>query len=129
MKGNPKILLVDDIPEYLDTMELNLPDFFLALKANSFQEAQEVFGKGDPPELAVIDIRLVEDDPENRDGLTLLEWIKRNHPQTKIIMISAYHDFEFEAESLALGAVYFLKKPIQPDEFFEIVRDVYGVDR
>ncbi len=129
MMDNPKIIIVDDIEEYLDTMELNLPDYFLVLKARSLKEAQQVFNQGDPPELAVIDIRLIEDDPENFEGLKLLKWIKKKYPKTRIIMISAYHDFEFEAESLALGAEYFLKKPIQPDEFSNVIRDVYGVDQ
>ena len=117
------VLLVDDIPEYVDTMELNLPEGCRALAAYSASEAQAVFGK-ETPDLAVLDVRLNEADSENREGLELLKWIKASHPSVPVIMISAYREFEFEAESLTLGAEYFLRKPVQPDEFRACVEKV-----
>ena len=115
------ILLVDDIPEYLDTMELNLPEGCRAVRANSVKDAKKAFDK-ETPDLAVLDVRLSEADSENREGLELLKWIKASHPAVPVIMISAYREFEFEAESLSLGAEYFLRKPVQPDEFHEFVK-------
>ena len=117
------VFLVDDIPEYVDTMELNLPDGCRAVHAFSVEEAKAAFGK-ETPDLAVLDVRLNEADSENREGLELLKWIKAFHPEVPIIMISAYREFEFEAESLALGAEYFLRKPVQPEEFRECVSKV-----
>lgn len=115
------VLLVDDIPEYVDTMELNLPEECRAVQAYSAEDAKSVFGK-ETPALAVIDVRLNETDTQNREGLELLKWIKVSHPAVPVIMISAYIDFEYEAESLSLGAKYFLRKPVQPDEFREVVK-------
>lgn len=117
------VLLVDDIPEYVDTMELNLPEECRAVQAYSAEDAKSVFGK-ETPALAVIDVRLNEADTENREGLELLKWIKASRPSVPVIMISAYRDFEYEAESLSLGAEYFLRKPVQPDEFRELVKKV-----
>lgn len=123
MKTESTVLLVDDIPEYLDTMELNLPNGCRALRAISLAEARALVD-GERPSVAVVDVRLREDDPENRDGLELLKWVQQRHPEVAVIMISAYREFEFEAESLALGAEFFLKKPIQPEEFRETVAKV-----
>ena len=117
------VLLVDDIREYVDTMELNLPDGCQGVLAFSAEEARSVFSKT-PPDLAVLDVRLNEADSENREGLELLKWIKAFHPAVPVIIISAYREFEFEAESLALGAEYFLRKPVHPDEFHECVAKV-----
>ncbi len=117
------VLLVDDIPEYVDTMELNLPEECCAVAAYSVEEAKAAFGK-ETPDLAVLDVRLSEADSENREGLELLKWIKASHPSVPVIMISAYREFEFEAESLTLGAEYFLRKPVQPDEFRACVEKV-----
>ena len=114
---------MDDIPEYLDTMELNLPDGCRALRAISLEEAHALVD-GERPTVAVVDVRLRKGDPENRDGLELLKWVQQRHPEVAVIMISAYREFEFEAESLALGAEFFLKKPIQPEEFRETVAKV-----
>jgi len=120
------VLLVDDIPEYVDTMELNLPEECRAVQAYSAEDAKSVFGK-ETPALAVIDVRLNEADTENREGLELLKWIKASRPSVPVIMISAYRDFEYEAESLSLGAEYFLRKPVQPDEFRELVKKVIKI--
>ena len=127
MKVEKKLLLVDDIPEYLDTMELNLPDGCRAVCATSLEEARDLVDS-EQPAAAVVDVRLKEDDADNRDGLALLKWMRQNHPRVAVIVVSAYQEFEFEAESLALGAEYFLKKPIQPDEFRETVAKVLGQD-
>ncbi len=113
-------LLVDDIPEYLDTMEMHLPEGCRAVRASSLVEAREQT-EAEHPALAVVDVRLKEEDNANHEGLTFLKWIRQNHPLVPVIMISAYREFEFEAEALALGAEYFLKKPIQPDKFRETV--------
>ena len=123
MNSTFKVLIVDDIPEYLDTMELNLPEGCRAVRASGAEEARVRAGS-EALALAVVDVRLKEDDPGNRDGLDLLRWIRLNHPKVPVIMVSAYHEFAFEAESLALGAEFFLKKPIEPDEFRETVASV-----
>lgn len=116
MRSEGSILLVDDIPEYLDTMELNVPEGCRVLRAVSVDEAKNVAEKENPL-VAVIDIRLSEDDGGNRDGLELLKWMRIRHPRTVVIMVSAYREFEYAAESLMLGAEAFLGKPIRPDEF------------
>lgn len=115
------VLIVDDIPEYVDTMELNLPEDCRAIRAYTAEDAKAIFMK-QSPDLVVIDIRLNEADSENREGLELLKWIKAAHPSVPVIMISAYRDFEYEAESLSLGAQFFIRKPVQPDEFQEFVK-------
>lgn len=116
MRSECSILLVDDIPEYLDTMELNVPDGCRVLRAISLDEAKTLAEKENPL-VAVIDIRLSEEDAGNRDGLKLLKWMRIRHPRTVVIMVSAYREFEYRAESVMLGAEEFLGKPIRPDEF------------
>lgn len=119
------VLLVDDIAEYLDTMEINLPDGCRALRAESSEVAKRLI-EAERPAVAVIDIRLVESEDRNREGLALLKWIRERHPDVVVIMISAYREFEYAAESLTMGAEYFLRKPIQPDEFRQAVESALG---
>jgi len=120
------VLLVDDIPEYLDTLELNLPDNCSATCALSSEDARNSLNASQP-DLAVLDVRLNEAESDNREGLELLKWVKTNYPAVPVIMISAYREFEFEAESLALGAEYFLRKPVQPNQFRECVEKVLNI--
>jgi len=115
------VLLVDDIPGYLEAMEMLLPESLTPLRAKNVEEARLLFVQKSPT-LCVIDVRLSEDDPENREGLELLRWIKESDRSTPVIMISAYLEFEFEAQALDLGADAFLRKPISPDEFRAVVK-------
>jgi len=120
------VLLVDDISEYLDVMELNLPDCCRPVRAVSTEEARMVAAR-ENPSVAVIDIRLNEDDDGNREGLDLLKWILEHHPNTVVVMISAYREFDYAAESLMLGAEFFLRKPIRPVEFRNTVAKAIGM--
>jgi DNA-binding NtrC family response regulator len=126
MKNNKRILLVDDIPEYLDDFAMLLPESTEAVKAGTIKDAIALI-KQLSPDLCIIDIRLDEDNPENREGMELLQWIKKIYPAIPVIMVSAYHEFEFETEALGLGAAYFLRKPISPDLFEKVVKNILGL--
>jgi len=105
-----KILIVDDIEEYLRSLENALKNDFEIIRAMSLTEAKERMNES--IKVALVDIRLKEDDPNNRDGLVFLEWVKMNFPKTKVIIMSAYREFDLAVEALNLGAEYFLRKPI-----------------
>lgn len=121
MKAEKLILLVDDIPEYLEMMEALLPDNCRAVKVLSADAAITALTENNF-DIAVIDVRLDEKDANNRDGLALLDHVQQKWPELPVIMISAYREFEFQAESLDKGAKEFLKKPIRPDEFIDAVK-------
>ena len=121
-----KILIVDDIPEYLDTLEVYLEDRFEVLKALSLEEAKNILNDT-RVDLAIIDIRLKENDPENKEGLELLTWLKEKYPDVKVIVMSAYREFDFAVEALNLGADYFMRKPLEPEELNEVINKLIGV--
>ena len=120
-----KILIVDDIPEYLDTLEVYLEDRFEVLKALSLEEAKNILNDT-RVDLAIIDIRLKEDDPENKEGLDLLTWLKDKYPDVKVIVMSAYREFDFAVEALNLGADYFMRKPLEPEELNTVIERLMG---
>jgi DNA-binding NtrC family response regulator len=110
-----KILIVDDIPEYVDTIETFVEDRLEVLKSGSLENAKKTLSEN-PVALAIIDIRLNEEDPGNKDGLILLKWLKESYPEIKTIVMSAYKEFDFAVEALNDGADYFMRKPLDPDE-------------
>ena len=109
-----KLLIVDDIEEYLNSLARVLSDEYTVLKARNLEDAKRKAKEG--IDVAVVDIRLSEDEPENKDGLVFLEWMRMNYPDVPVIMMSAYKEFDLAVESLNLGAKYFLKKPISIKE-------------
>lgn len=115
-----KILIVDDIPDYVDAIEAYMEDKASVLKAYSFDQAKEALDHN-YIDLAVIDIRLKDDDPNNRQGIDLVKLMKQKMPNSTIVVMSAYRDFDYAVEALNSGADYFLRKPINPDDFLAIV--------
>ena len=61
------------------------------------------------PELVLLDVRM-----PNVDGLACLEEIKRNHPETKVVMLSASQDKQLIETALRRGASAYLVKNIDP---------------
>ena len=119
---NPRILIVDDITEYAMVIEIYFPDGAESLTATNVDDAKRAFTEDCPITLAIVDIRLNEADTSDTSGLELLSWIRDEHPETPVVMISAYKSIEYEAESLERGAFCFLRKPLQPKQ----IEDVLG---
>ncbi len=120
-----KALIVDDIPEYVDTMEVYLEDKFDVLTAQSLEEAKSVL-KDNPIDLAIIDIRLNEEDPGNKEGIDLLKWLRERMPEAGVIVMSAYKEFDYAVEALNAGADYFMRKPIDPDELNSVIDKIFS---
>ncbi len=119
-----KIIIVDDIPEYTDTLEVYLEGGFEVSKANSLDEAKELF-ETERIDLAIIDIRLNDDDPDNKDGIKLLKWLYGRETPPSVIMMSAYKEFDYAVEALNAGADYFMQKPINPEELKSVVSQIF----
>lgn len=119
--GMKKIIIIDDIEEYLLSMEDILSSEYEVYKARSLDEGIDLLKKN-RIDFAIIDIRLDEDDPSNRDGLKLVKWINENSPHTISFVMSAYRDFDYAVEALNLGAKYFFRKPLKPDEIMNTLK-------
>jgi DNA-binding NtrC family response regulator len=119
MKPLKKIIVVDDVAEYVDSLARALSLQYDVIKAYSLQEAKKKMDSS--IQLALVDVRLSEEDFTNRDGLIFLSWVKENFPDTPVLMMSAYRDFEAAVEAMNLGASYFIKKPINLKELRELI--------
>jgi len=115
-----KILILDDIQEYVNSLARALSLDYEIIKAYSLEEAQSLMN--DSINLVLSDVRLSEDDMANRDGILFLGWIKENYPKTKVIMMSAYRDFDSVKDSLNLKAEHYLSKPINLRELKDILK-------
>jgi len=68
-------------------------------------------------DLVVTDIRLP--DP---DGLAILSWISQHHPETGVIMMTAFAEAKTAVEAMKKGAVDYLIKPFPLDELALIIQ-------
>jgi len=121
-----KLLIVDDVEDYLRSLRNALRAEFEVVTAQSLEEAK---GKMDETiALALVDIRLSEEDTSNRDGLRFLEWVKMNFADVPVIIMSAYREFDMAVDALNLGAAYFLRKPINLRELKGLLK-TYAEER
>ncbi len=115
-----QILIVDDSKEYVESLTRALRRDFDVVAALSLSEAQEKMNENIP--IALVDVRLSEEDAANRDGILFLKWVKEKYPEVHVIIMSAYQDYDAAVDALNLGAEYYLKKPINLRELKELMQ-------
>lgn len=92
MSPAKKILIVDDQTRWRTLFKtllnkMHLP--FTISESDSLESVSQLL-KGQTFDLAILDLRLVEEENQNLDGLVLLRNIKKNYPETKVILATAY---------------------------------------
>ena len=114
-----RILIVDDEPDLEPLilqrmrrkMRAGLYDF---LFARNGVEALETLNQHPDIDVIISDINMPE-----MDGLTLLEQIRKLDPNIRAIIVSAYGDMKNIRTAMRRGAVDFLTKPIDFEDFEE----------
>lgn len=69
--------------------------------------------KARPPKYAVVDLRLGDG-----NGLDVIEAIRQNRTDTRVIMLTGYGNIATAVTAVKLGAVDYLSKPADADEVF-----------
>ena len=106
-----KILVIDDDKSICESLELYLSEeghqvFTANTGADGLSKAVQV-----SPDLVILDIRLPD-----IDGFTVLEDLREEHENLKVIMITAHHDMETTIRAMKDGAFDYIHKPINIDE-------------
>ena len=105
-----KILLVDDEEDIRDVLGMTLSDMgYRVLTAANGKIAWDVFQEKNPP-IVLTDIKMPV-----MDGIELLRYIKRENPETEVIMITGHGDMDLAIKSLKHRATDFITKPINVD--------------
>ena len=70
------------------------------------------------------DVVITDINMPNMNGLELMEKMKAGGYNQPVIIISAYHEFEYARSALRLGAVDYLIKPIKNDELSSVLMNL-----
>ena len=106
-KQSEKILLVDDEPNVLESIQRQLRNRFEVKTAQSGDEALEVLKTDGPFTLIVSDMRM-----PGMDGVQLLSRVKDMYPDTVRIMLTGNADQETAVAAANNGQIFrFLNKP------------------
>ncbi|WP_054698801.1 response regulator [Desulfosarcina cetonica] len=104
------ILIVDDEADIREVLAIALMDMgYRTLEAENAPAAFSLFLEA-APEIVVTDIKM-----PGGDGIELLRKIKRENPETEVIMITGHGDMNLAIRSLKHDATDFITKPINVD--------------
>jgi len=114
-----QVLVVDDSPVMLKILEKKLIDYKLNVTvAQDVETALNTF-KQRP-----IDILITDKSMPTIDGLDLVRFVRENHSNTGIIMVTGFASVEGAVEAVKLGADEYLQKPLTDDKLFPAVQRV-----
>lgn len=115
-----KILVVDDEPSVTGSLEVILSGAgFEVLTANSFAAATAILNRT-TFDLVITDLRI-----SDASGIDLIKHIKRNTPETEVILMTAYGSLDVTIEAIKAGAYYYLEKPYTADRLFTLLERAF----
>ena len=103
MKG--KILIVDDEPELRMLLKSILETDYTVTDADCGATLQKKFAD-EAPDVVLLDLKLPD-----ANGLDLLPQIKKNWPDTEVIVLTGEATFEAAVSATKRGAYHFINKP------------------
>jgi len=115
--NNKKILIVDDEKSIVFALEESLLDEGYDVEtAFSAEEGLELFAES-PTDIVLSDLKM-----PGMSGIELLGKVKDISPNTQVVIITAYGNFETAVEAVRLGAFDYIQKPFQIDNVKNIIK-------
>jgi DNA-binding NtrC family response regulator len=106
-----RILIVDDEPAMVEVISnLCRERGHQPFPYSSSEEALEALAKVNP-QLVIVDVKM-----EKVGGFDMLRECREKHPQSAVVMITAYASVETAVEAMKMGAYDYITKPFKIDE-------------
>ena len=122
--ANPSVLIIDDDPEFRDSVGRLLRT--VGLHTQQFSSVSDFFQAdlSDGPTCLVLDVRM-----PGRSGLELQRDLAAANRQMPIIFITAHADVPMTVQAMKGGAIEFLTKPFRDQELLDAVAAGLARDR
>jgi NarL family two-component system response regulator LiaR len=122
-KSKPKIriLLADDhklVREGIRQLVEGAGDLRVIAEAGDGKEAEALI-QSQKPDVAVLDIQMPK-----ASGIEVTRWVRANHPEVGVLILTAYDDDPYVMAVLQAGANGYLLKTAAVEELVQAVRDV-----
>jgi two-component system nitrogen regulation response regulator NtrX len=124
MRGN--VLIVDDYSDWRNMLSgLIEREGHLVATAGKRDDALAYIDENKDLDLVILDIRLVETEEKNEDGMHLLAEIRRRLSFTRVIMVTGYGTMETQRKAFKEFQAFdfFRKAQFDSDEFRRSVQD------
>ena len=117
-----QLLIVDDskwtregLAQVIDWTSLNIE---IAGTCSNAVKAREILTSKH------IDILITDIKMAGMDGLELAEYVHATYPHIKIILISAYREFDYAYKAVQLGVSGYILKPIDSQDVLKIIQSI-----
>ncbi len=115
--GHGSVLVVDDELNFVILLDRVLSKRgYQVMTAANAEEALALVDQRVTFDVAIIDIRMGP-----MDGLALLSELKREMPELKVIMLTAYPTYETRVTSIKNGASAYFTKPVELTSLLDTV--------
>lgn len=111
-----RVLIADDhalMRDGLRTILERTTHFQVAAQAANAQDAMRQI-QAHPPDIALVDISL-----PGKSGIELTRWIRKNHPQVKVLIVTMNSRVEYLAEAFRAGAQGYIVKESASDQLIK----------
>jgi CheY-like chemotaxis protein len=122
MTEKKTVLIVDDTPPNIHVIKSILQGEYKIKAATSGEKALQIVGKA-PPDLILLDVMMPE-----MDGYEVCRRLKAD-PSTAgipVLFVTGHADDEEQAKGMALGAVAYVTKPVDPETLLMHVGQCLG---
>jgi len=119
-----RILIVDDEEDLTWSLSRKLlrdVDYFEIMCANSGDRALEMLSQN-RIDLVVTDLRMPE-----VNGIQLLKEVKENHPDTQIIVMTAYGSVDVKNIIQKYGDIGYIEKPFEINDLRRLIQKVLEI--
>jgi FixJ family two-component response regulator len=122
--ANPSVLVVDDDPEFRDSVARLLRT--VGLDTRQFSSVSDFLkaDRADGPSCLLLDVRL-----PGRSGLELQRELTAANWQVPIVFMTAHADVPMTVQAMKGGAIEFLTKPFRDQDLLEAVEAGLARDR
>ena len=107
MTDKPNVLIVEDSSPQARLYQQYLKNELLNLTVVSTGAEMQAFFKQTPPDLVLLDYKLPD-----MDGLSLLNWMKKENFSCFVIVITGHSSVDIAVDMMRNGANDFLEKPV-----------------
>ena len=121
------ILVVDDNASILTAMRYLLDDIFDQVLTTTQPEDILKQMAQQPIDLVLLDMNFALGVNSGQEGLFWLRAIRKQHPQTPVVLLTAYADVNLAVKGLKSGAADFITKPWDNDELVHKLKDVLDI--
>jgi two-component system response regulator HydG len=110
MPAKPRLLVIDDKANILKMIRRLFGSDYELTTAESGRDGLEQL-RSDRFDVVLTDMRMPD-----LDGMEILKSVKKERPDTEVVIMTAYADVAQAVEAMKQGAYDYVRKPFEPDE-------------